>query len=350
MKTVSIAMATYNGAPFIRDQLDSLAKQTVLPAELVITDDGSTDNTLEIVAKFATHAPFPVRVERNSENLGFRANFMKAAELCTFDLIAFCDQDDIWLPRKLESCLKLFDNDEVLLVYHNATVVGEDRKPIGTLAFQAAPKLINSPLTIGPWMFGNGFTNVIDKSLLRYMDFWPRSQNFFHIGVRETHDNWFPYLAGVLGKIGYISAPLALYRRHQATATVVPMEKSLLRHFKDKFGTSVDGLLARENCAAYRASVTKSIAASGAASSRERLLHAADLYRNLACYYRRRREMYQTDSLKQRLRILMALARTGCYRPQAQWGVGWQAMARDAFNCCFKKDRGKWSAVEVKTL
>ena len=303
MKTVSVAMATYNGARFIREQLDSLARQTVLPAELVITDDGSTDNTLEIVADFAARAPFPVRVERNPENLGFRANFMKAASLCTSDLIAFCDQDDIWLPHKIETCLELFDNDNV---------------------------------SMGPWMVCHGFTNVIAKSLLAHMNFWPQSQNFFDVGLRESHDQWFPCLAGVLGTTGYISAPLALYRRHQATVTVDRAEISLRQRFKGKFGTHLDGLLSRENCAAYRAFVMETIAASPDASRIDQVVRAAHLYRNLESYYRQRREMYQTNGHLKRLRLLIALARSGCYRPQAQWGVGARALARDIFSgICF---------------
>jgi glycosyltransferase involved in cell wall biosynthesis len=336
MKTVSVAMATYNGARFIREQLDSLARQTVLPAELVITDDGSTDNTLEIVADFAARAPFPVRVERNPENLGFRANFLKAASLCTSDLIAFCDQDDIWLPHKIETCLELFDNDNVLFVYHNATVVDDNLKPVGNIAWQAAQKPINPPLSMGPWTVCHGFTNVIAKSLLAHMNFWPQSQNFFDVGLRESHDQWFPCLAGVLGTTGYISAPLALYRRHQATVTVDRAEISLRQRFKGKFGTHLDGLLSRENCAAYRTFVMETIAASPDASRIDQVVRAAHLYRNLESYYRQRREMYQTNGHSKRLRLLIALARSGCYRPQAQWGVGARALARDIFSgICF---------------
>src|SRR5882757_11091931 len=113
MKTISIAMATYNGGKYIRQQLDSFAAQTMLPSELIVTDDGSSDNTLEIIAEFVATAPFPVRVERNEKNLGYRANFMKAASLCKGDLISFSDQDDIWLPQKLEKCAAPFANDDV---------------------------------------------------------------------------------------------------------------------------------------------------------------------------------------------------------------------------------------------
>src|SRR5271163_793730 len=138
MRPVSIAMATYNGAGFIAEQLDSFARQTALPSELVVTDDCSSDSTLEVVSAFAANAPFPVRIEKNVERLGYKANFMKAAGLCRSDFIAFSDQDDVWLPRKLESCLARFDLDDVLLIYHNATAVTEALEPIGSMEVRAA--------------------------------------------------------------------------------------------------------------------------------------------------------------------------------------------------------------------
>src|SRR6478609_12105203 len=102
--TVSVAMATYNGAKFLQAQLDSLAAQTQLPDELVVGDDGSSDDTLAILEAFAASAPFPVRVDRNETRPDYGDNFMRTALRCTGDYIAFCDQDDVWLPEKIERC------------------------------------------------------------------------------------------------------------------------------------------------------------------------------------------------------------------------------------------------------
>ena len=104
-KTISVAMCTYNGEKYLREQLESIALQTRLPAELVICDDRSTDSTSEIIRNFADSAPFPVRFNLNPVNLGgatkgITKNFEQASRLCTGDLIAFCDQDDVWLPKK----------------------------------------------------------------------------------------------------------------------------------------------------------------------------------------------------------------------------------------------------------
>src|SRR5216683_3439034 len=94
-------MCTYNGARFLLHQLESIAAQTRLPNELVVCDDRSADESLEIVRSFAKRAPFPVRLEINEKNLGSTKNFEKAIGLCQGEIIALADQDDVWKPRKL---------------------------------------------------------------------------------------------------------------------------------------------------------------------------------------------------------------------------------------------------------
>ena len=123
---VSIALATYNGEPFLMEQLESLAQQTLLPAELVVSDDGSTDKTIEIVREFAAHAPFDVVVLEHGARLNYRLNFRRAAKHCSGDLIAFCDQDDVWVPNKLERMVRVFSDSKVQLAYHNAVVAGPE--------------------------------------------------------------------------------------------------------------------------------------------------------------------------------------------------------------------------------
>ena len=88
MPSVSIALATHNGEKYLAAQLESLSRQTTLPAELVVTDDASVDRTRDVLGEFAATAPFPVRLHQNETRLGYRANFMRAAALCGSDLIA----------------------------------------------------------------------------------------------------------------------------------------------------------------------------------------------------------------------------------------------------------------------
>jgi len=98
---ISVALCTYNGASHLQQQLHSIASQSLLPAELVVCDDGSTDSTLDLLTEFARTAPFPVHIQQNPVNLGYTRNFEKAIALCTGEFIALSDQDDLWYPEKL---------------------------------------------------------------------------------------------------------------------------------------------------------------------------------------------------------------------------------------------------------
>lgn len=98
---VSIALCTFNGARYLSEQLASFVTQERLPDEVVVCDDRSTDATPALLERFAQDAPFAVRQVHNPENLGYRRNFAQAMDLCTGDLIALSDQDDVWYPGKL---------------------------------------------------------------------------------------------------------------------------------------------------------------------------------------------------------------------------------------------------------
>ncbi len=124
--SISIAMATYNGARYLQAQLDSFLEQTRQPDELVVCDDGSTDSTIDILERFQQDAPFTVKIHRNEMNLGFTKNFEKALLKCSSDVVFLSDQDDIWFSTKVEVVMKAFlANPGKLLVVHDGNLVGE---------------------------------------------------------------------------------------------------------------------------------------------------------------------------------------------------------------------------------
>jgi glycosyltransferase involved in cell wall biosynthesis len=332
MTTISIAMATYNGAQYIAEQLDSLDRQTVLPSELVVTDDGSTDGTLAIVEKFAASAAFPVHCERNTERLGFRGNFMKAASLCRSDIVAFCDQDDIWAPRKLETCLSRFD-ENTLLVYHNATVVTGKLEPIGLMDREAPPNKINPPQSIDPFLSGSGFTLTFRRSLIAFTDLWAQSVAYDGRNERENHDLWIFYLASSLGTIKYVSRPLALYRKHGTNASGSWKDVSSVQaKLSNLMSTSLDGFKRNECTARNRAFVLEEIK-KRLPDKEVELDRAIAGYQTLATYFGLRQDMYKDKNTRSRFQRLMSLRRNGGYRPRAEWGVGRSALIRDIV-CC----------------
>lgn len=221
---VSVAMATYNGERYIREQLESIAHQDVQPLELVVTDDGSTDATLQIVAEFARYAPFPVRAFRNETRLGYADNFMKAASLCRGDLIAFCDQDDIWAEQKLKVCTKFFADPEVLLAVHSAQLIGGSNKyPLRYPHFRVTKILDHCD----PFANGPGFAMVIRKSLLDL------AQKLERPARLSSHDHWLWFLAASGGKVMKIADVLTLYRQHGQNIFGAPQPNSIARHAKN---------------------------------------------------------------------------------------------------------------------
>src|SRR5262249_44727375 len=161
-------------------------------------------DTTEIIANFANTAPFSVRIYKNEARLGYRGNFMKAMGLCTSDLIAFCDQDDFWHFSKLELMSKPFDDPDVLLAFHDASIVTRDGARIGTLVTPAFKRPIFPPLSSGPWFFARGLVEVFRSSLLRFTELWPCSMDQNVSDEPLAHDQWVFLLASVFGKIAYI--------------------------------------------------------------------------------------------------------------------------------------------------
>lgn len=204
---ISIAMATYNGAKYLREQLDSFAAQTRLPDELVVCDDGSSDDTLNILEEFARTAPFQVRIFRNDVNLGYGQNFGRAMGLCSGDLIFLSDQDDIWFPEKIEVVSNFAkDRPEILLFMNDAELTNADGTPLGLtkLGQTLSLGLGESQFTTGCCMALRG---CFAKAAL------PIPTADF------VHDTWLNRLALLVKARSVYSTVLQYYRRHGANTS-----------------------------------------------------------------------------------------------------------------------------------
>src|ERR1700759_3492324 len=134
---LSVALCTYNGGGFLYQQLKSIAEQSRLPDEVVACDDGSTDGTVALLREFAASVSFPVRIIENAQNLGVTANFAQAIGLCTGDLIALSDQDDIWYPNRLSRCEEEFNLDaRVDLIFSDANLIDEQGRETAQTLWQ----------------------------------------------------------------------------------------------------------------------------------------------------------------------------------------------------------------------
>ena len=129
---ISIAMAAFNGEKYIAEQLESFCKQTVPPNEVVICDDASSDKTVDIIEAFSAQAKFQVLLLRNEGRIGYTANFGNAISQCMGDIIFISDQDDVWLPEKIQKVCKILDEKRrVHCVVNDMELTDSSLKPWG---------------------------------------------------------------------------------------------------------------------------------------------------------------------------------------------------------------------------
>lgn len=213
-------MCTYNGAKFLPEQLKSIADQTVSVDELVVCDDRSKDDTIEIIKSFAATSKFPVHIYVNEQNLGSTKNFEKCLSLCEGDVIFLCDQDDHWRNDKVEKQIAYLNaHPELDAVFHDAEKINDYSQPSGgtiweEIEFNHARQQLWRSGRSHEILF-NGFvvtgaTLAIRKSCLeRLMPFPTHVQDLIH-------DAWMAMVLSLEGKIDFIPDTLISYRIHSS--------------------------------------------------------------------------------------------------------------------------------------
>lgn len=217
---ISVAMCTYNGARFVTEQLESIQNQTLLPNELVVCDDGSTDNTLALVEQFAKKAPFPVRIFQNEHQLGVTKNFEKALTHCRGDLLFLADQDDCWVPEKIAHLSKVFsENPPINVIFSDALLVDEHTHSLQKHFWEVVrfgtpqQEQWKQGRSIEILLVGNrvaGCTMAVRKSFVDKVLPFPTDISTF------LHDTWMAYVAAILNQIQFIPEVLIHYRQHSS--------------------------------------------------------------------------------------------------------------------------------------
>lgn len=213
-RSIAIVLATHNGERHLEELLHSLTTQTFPPMELVVGDDCSSDATRDILRAFADHSPFPVRLVLHASRLGYADNFLSTAAYASAPLLAFCDQDDIWSPTKLEVVSRVFDESpDVVLVAHHASLIDDDGRP---LKFTFPPhgaagvyRAGNLPIDHYP-----GFTVIIRRDLLSVADVRYRPDQGDRRAGLMSHDSWLWLLANCVGQTMILPECLVHYRQH----------------------------------------------------------------------------------------------------------------------------------------
>ncbi len=229
---VSIVMAVYNGEKYLREQLDSIRKQTDRQWKLFIRDDGSTDRTVSIISQFKRSVPQEVVIlHNNGGKRGAKHNFLALIDYVSDDYVMFCDQDDVWKPDKIKHTLRFMKKAERLqqdgwpvLVHSNLAVADAEGRVVSDSFFNSAglPKqsktgnlLIQNNVT--------GCTVMINRALLSLAKNLPNA-------CRENcimHDYWLALCAQIFGKIYFLDESTVSYRQHGENSVGAKDSKSI---------------------------------------------------------------------------------------------------------------------------
>lgn len=199
---VSVAMATYNGEKYIKEQLDSILNNLTDNDEIIISDDGSTDNTLNIIKNYNDE-----RIKMIcGPKAGIKKNFENAIKHCNGKYIFLSDQDDIWMNNKVEILLNEFNNKKCDLILHDAIVFNSDNNDIiynSFFNYRRTKKGILNNLIKNNYI---GCCMAFDKNLRSKI--LPIPNNI------KMHDQWIGILAEKYAKVEFINDKLIKYRRH----------------------------------------------------------------------------------------------------------------------------------------
>lgn len=219
---VSIALTTYNGEKYLQQQLESILSQTILPDEVVIKDDNSSDSTISILEKFKKDSPFHVTIEQNKDNLGSIKNFEEAIKKCTGKIILLSDQDDIWEANRIETSINLLEsNPDYGFLFSNALLIDEQNKIIDgnlweSVGFTESKQHSFSNIELQATELRSlnivtGATLAFRSDLKKYFLPFPKELKNY----RRHHDGWIAIRLSLLGFYGlHCSHPLIRYRKH----------------------------------------------------------------------------------------------------------------------------------------
>ena len=208
---IHILLSTYNGEQFLAEQIQSIQNQTVQDWKLLIRDDGSRDRTREIIQEFvAQDSRIHWINENESKNLGVIKSFHNLAQFEEADVYFFSDQDDVWLPQKLELSLaeaRKYPAEMPLMVYMDLTVVNQDLEVLSNSMIRSQSGHANTELV--QELTENTVTGGVAMVNHALIQLWNQTEDIL------MHDWYLALLATAFGKLVYIDQPGELYRQHE---------------------------------------------------------------------------------------------------------------------------------------
>ena len=218
---ISVCMASFNGEKYIKEQINSILVQLNTNDELIISDDGSTDMTLETIRGIDDKR---IKLFLNENSHGYVHNFENALKHATGDYIFFSDQDDIWLPNKVEIILPYLKDDN--FVISDAYITNEKleiKEKLSSWRKYKKGYVRNLYKSIYA-----GCTCAFTKNIKDYCLPFPSTKNI-------QHDTWIGLLSELKYNVIYIDQPLLLYRRHATNTSGAGSKSTKSAHFMLKY-------------------------------------------------------------------------------------------------------------------
>jgi glycosyltransferase involved in cell wall biosynthesis len=239
---IAILLASYNGEKFIAEQIESIIGQTYRNWTLFINDDGSTDSTLRIIEDYSKKYPDKIiNINYPIKKLGSSANFYKLLESVDSDYYMYCDQDDYWLPDKIEKCMQRMDEQQLILsnapliVHSDLKVVDNDLKLLHP-SFHGFTKVKPNKFATFNYL---GVMNCVTGCTMLF-NHAARQLPLQNEETNAWHDWWMALLVARDGKIAYIDEATILYRQHDKN--VLGAKEVNLNYFIHVFLTLKDTL------------------------------------------------------------------------------------------------------------
>lgn len=239
---ISVVMTTYNGEKYLKEQIDSILLQTLLPDEIIICDDASTDGTVAILEQYKDVRG--LRYVINQKQIGLIRNFKKAVSLAKEENhVALCDQDDIWLPDKLLCSvqeLQMMDQSVPCMV-HSDLIWIDEYENILNHSFQNERRQSDYEHNLNTLLFANfvtGCTVMMNPTLRRLFEEMPDDIKF--------HDAWIALAASVFGLIVEVPDPTVRYRMHGMNLSISASNKPRSR-YRIIFDEVIKSLLGKDD-------------------------------------------------------------------------------------------------------
>ncbi|MBK1894418.1 glycosyltransferase [Chryseobacterium paridis] len=212
---VSVALCTYNGEKYLSKQLDTILDQTLLPDEIIICDDRSSDQTMEILNEYQKNHPQIFKIFSNENNLGFIKNFEKAIYLCSNEIIIISDQDDIWDKNKIKETIDFFNNNPQFDgVFHDLKLMDNEIVQPSYLNW----KYISHDSVIKDIHENNLFVSLVNKgSFILGCALAIRKNALEKYSIKNfpiAHDYFIVQKLSIKNTLGFIPKALSTYRLH----------------------------------------------------------------------------------------------------------------------------------------